>query len=300
MPNYNHSLFLPEAIESVLSQSYADYEFIIIDNCSTDESAAIIETFAKQDRRIIYTVNKYNIGPVQNLNLCLTYATGDYVKYLFSDDAFVSNVAVEKMVSVLNAHPNVSLVASGRNVIDDKSHIIKVASSYREKGRYPGAQIISDCLMEQRNKIGEPSAAMFRKKYAVRGFDTRYRQIVDLEMWFHLLEQGDFYYINEPLCSFRVHHNQQTQINIAQQTVSQEAFQLLNDYAIKPYVSLSPLKREYMFFVPVYAVWKQYLKKQISLRFALDSINRHYSILKFFLFYPVFKIYKFIRTFSRR
>lgn len=296
MPNYNHSLFLPEAIESVISQSYSDYEFIIIDNCSTDRSVEVIEKYSQQDRRISYKVNKSNIGPVENINLCLTYAKGDYIKYLFSDDAFVSNRAVEEMVSVLNVCNNVSLVASKRNVIDDKSNIIKVTPSYRRAGECPGIRIINDCLIEQRNMIGEPSAVMFRRKHAIRGFDTRYRQIVDLEMWFHLLEQGDFFYIDKPLCSFRSHPNQQTQINIAQRALSDEAFQLLEDYANKPYIHLSSIKREYMFFVPVYAVWKQYKKNEITMRCALDKIKKHYRIFHFFLFYPVFKIYRLVRS----
>ncbi len=304
MPTYNFDRYLPEAIESVLKQSYGDFEFIIIDDCSKDNSVEVIKRYAEKDKRIIFKVNEDNLGMVNNWNLSLKYAQGEYIKFLFGDDVLVSDKALERMVLVLDTKDDIALVATARNVIDDRSVIRQVLSEYKGSIGYVGTDIIQDCLVEQKNKIGEPSVVMFRRKHASRGFDGRYRQAVDLEMWFHILEQGNFAYIDEPLCSFRSHPNQQTQINIAQRVLSDEAFQLLEDYANKPYINLSPVKREYMRYVPVYAVWKQYKKKQITLQSALDKIRKHYNILKFIIFYPVFKVYKFskstIRPITRR
>ncbi len=299
MPNYNYANFLPDAIESALRQSYTNFEFIIFDNHSTDRSAEIISGYAKKDRRIIFNVNKDNIGFVNNLNLCLQYAKGDYIKFLLSDDLFASERTLEIMVGVLDTHQEISLVATARNMIDEKSNIIKVLSEYHGKVGYAGTMIIQDCLIEQKNKIGEPSVVMFRKKHAARGFNTRYRQSVDLEMWFHILEQGNFAYIDEPLCSFRDHPNQQTKVNIARVTLVDEAFQLLTDYANKHYVKLSRIKKEYMHYIPAYAVWKLFKKGRITREAALEKIKNHYNIFKFFTLYPFFKLYKFIRSIAR-
>lgn len=299
MPNYNLAPYLPEAIESALKQSYTDFEFIIIDNCSTDNSRDIIQRYAESDPRIRFSVNDHNVGMVNNLNLCLQHAKGDYIKYLLSDDLFASPKALEKMVSVLDANKDIALVATARNVIDDRSVIRQVLSEYKGSTCYVGTDIIQECLLEQKNKIGEPSVVLFRKKHADRGFDSRYRQAVDLEMWFYVLEQGNFAYLDEPLCSFRSHPKQQTHVNISQRVVSDEAFKLLEDYANKPYVDLSKFKREYMLYVPVYAVWKQYKKKQISRQEALSKIKKHYTVFKFILFYPVFKACKFIKSIIR-
>jgi len=299
MPNFNFSRYLPESIDSALQQSYSNFEFLIIDNCSTDNSVEIIKKYAEKDHRIIFFANKYNIGLIDNLNLCLTYAKCDYIKFIFSDDTFVSNNTLGKMVSILDAYEGVSLVATSRNIIDEHSNIIKVLSEYNGKIGYPGTKIIKDCLIEQKNKIGEPSAVMFRKKHAIRGFDRRYRQVVDLEMWFHILEQGDFAYIDEALCSFRIHPDQQTKINIAQFVLSDELFQLVEDYSNKPYVNFSRLKREYMLYIPSYATWKLYKKRKISKKIAINKIRDHYSVFKFFFFYPLYKLFKFFRSIIR-
>src|SRR5512143_1505875 len=140
MPNYNFAQYLPEAIESVLKQSYTNYEFIIIDNCSTDNSADIIKRYAESDSRIQFSVNKYNIGMVNNLNLCLKKAQGDYIKFLFSDDMLASDKAVERMVSILDSDQEIALVATSRYLIDDRSNIKKVISEYQEKKEYVGTE----------------------------------------------------------------------------------------------------------------------------------------------------------------
>ena len=295
MPNYNFAQYLPEAIESVLKQSYTNYEFIIIDNCSTDNSEDIINRHAETDSRIQFSVNKQNIGLVNNLNLCLNKAQGDYIKFLFSDDMLASDKALERMVSVLDANEEIALVATSRYLIDDRSNIKKVLSEYQGKTEYIGTEIIQDCLIEQKNRIGEPSVVMFRRKHVRRGFDGRYRQAVDLEMWFHILEQGNFVYINEPLCSFREHPQQQTHININDVSVLEEPFLLLQDYSNKPYIKMPRLTKEYMLYVPVYAIWKLYKKKRISKQDAITKIKEHYNFYKFVIYYPFFKVYKFMK-----
>jgi len=295
MPNYNFAQYLPEAIESVLRQSYTDYEFIIIDNCSTDNSADIIKRYAESDSRIRFSINRSNIGLVNNMNLCLEQAQGDYIKFLFSDDMLASDQAVKRMVCELDSDHEVALVATSRYLIDDISNIKKVLSEYRGETKYTGTRIIQDCLIEQKNKIGEPSVVMFRKENAARGFDGRYRQAVDLEMWFHILEQGKFIYLNEPLCAFREHPGQQTHVNISDVSVIEEPFLLLRDYANKPYVRVSRFTREYMLYVPVYSIWKLYKKKRITKRDAITKIKEHYNYHKFILYYPLFKAYKFMK-----
>ena len=75
---------------------------------------------------------------------------------------------------------------------------------------------------------------MFRKKDARRGFDPKYRQIVDLEMWFHLLEQGDLAYTREPLCAFRCHPLQQTERNKNNGIAWKEHALFFSSHAIKP------------------------------------------------------------------
>src|SRR6185437_2301851 len=99
-----------------------------------------------------------------------------------------------------------------------------------------GTGIVTRCLFEQRNLIGGPSAVMFRRALATRGFDEDFFVMADLEMWFHLLEQGCFVYIREPLCAFRTHSRQQTEKDRSALAPALENRELLRKYLHKDYV----------------------------------------------------------------
>ena len=294
MPTYNFARYLPEAIESVLTQTYRDFELLIIDDCSQDGSADLIAGYAKNDARIRFRINERNAGMVENWNLCLSHARGDYIKFLFGDDLFASATTVSRMAELLDSRDDISLVTSARNVVNERSERLEIVSFYTGEETYAGTDIIQDCLLWHKNKIGEPSAVMFRKKHAGCGFDPRYRQIVDLDMWFRILEQGRFAYIDEPLVSFRSHPLQQTRHNIANfRLIIDESFLLLADFSNKPYVKLSGMKKLYMRYQPLYSIWKLYKQhRKISRREAIELIGQRYSVRKFFFIYPLYRLYK--------
>src|SRR5439155_20938433 len=89
------------------------------------------------------------------------------------------------------------------------------------------------CLAEG-NIVGEPSAVMFRRSAAARGFSEAYAQLVDLEMWLHLLERGPLVFTPEPLCSFRRHPLQQTEANKETGVHNSEILRLVLDYGASP------------------------------------------------------------------
>ena len=209
--SFNYGRFLPEAIESVLEQSWQDFELIISDDCSTDDSVAIAQSYAQKDSRIVVEVAPANRGMVKNRNACLALTRGDYVKWLHADDFLCSRDTLARMVAVLEANRAVSLVASARRIVNEQSESIDIWSCFNQERAIAGTTVISRCLFEQRNLIGGPSAVMFRRALAGRGFDEAFFVMADLEMWFHLLEQGCFAYIREPLCALRTHGRQQTE-----------------------------------------------------------------------------------------
>ncbi len=93
--SFNYGRFLPEAIESVLGQSFQDFEVIISDDCSTDDSFAIAQRYAERDDRIRAMQNAHNLGMVKNRNAGLALARGEYVKTLHADDFLCSPEALE-------------------------------------------------------------------------------------------------------------------------------------------------------------------------------------------------------------
>jgi glycosyltransferase involved in cell wall biosynthesis len=233
IPTYNYARYLPEAIESVLEQDWRDLELLISDDDSTDGSAEVIAAYAAKDSRIRFQTHPTNLGMVQNWNWCLSEARGEYIKFLFGDDKLASRQALGKLLKLLETNPSAALASSARYVLGEKSEILALWDDFRKSGVHHGPEVMVRCLNETGNLIGEPSAALFRKRDAARGFNLRYRQLVDLEFWFHLLEQGDFIYSSEPLCCFRKHAEQQSAVNGAEGIGKWELFELFADYRAK-------------------------------------------------------------------
>ena len=234
IPTYNYARFLPEAIESVLAQDFRDFELLIVDDCSADDTAGIVRPFCARDARVHFSANAGNLGMVNNWNHCLEQARGEYIKFLFGDDKLCHPQALGKMIALLERHPSATLAASARVILDEKSKVVDVWRPLAE-GCHNGRTIITACLMENgKNLVGEPSAVLFRKSDARRGFDARYRQVVDVEMWFQLLEKGDLAYTREPLCAFRCHPLQQTERNTDSGVAWKEHALFIASHAIQP------------------------------------------------------------------
>jgi glycosyltransferase involved in cell wall biosynthesis len=236
--SFNYGRFLPEAIESVLDQSFQDFELIIADDRSTDGSVEIAQSYAQKDARIKIEVAPVHRGMVKNRNACLSLAHGEYIKWLHADDFLCSCEALARMAAALAANHAVSLVASARQIVNEQSKPIDVWSGFEQERPIAGASVIRRCLFEQRNLIGGPSAVMFRRALAARGFDESFFVMADLEMWFHLLEQGCFAYLREPLCAFRSHRQQQTQRDRSALAPALENRELLRRYVHRNYVQL--------------------------------------------------------------
>ena len=255
IPTYNYVRYLPEAIESVLEQDWRDLELLISDDCSTDGSGEVIAQYAAKDSRIRFQIHPTNLGMVQNWNWCLSEARGEYIKFLFGDDKLACPQALGKLLQLLAANTSVALAASARYVIGEHSEVLETWDHFCTPGVHSSPEVIARCLEEDRNLIGEPSAVLFRRRDAARGFNLRYRQIVDMEMWFHLLEQGSFAYTREPLCCFRKHAQQQTEVNRVGQTGEREALRLFAEYQAKPF--LGPNRLRACLFATLYKLRKR-------------------------------------------
>lgn len=247
IPTYNYARFLAEAVESVLAQDFRDFELLIVDDCSDDNTAEVVKPFCSRDARVRFTVNSANLGMVKNWNYCLEQARGEYIKFLFGDDKLFHPQTLSKMVALLEKHPAATLASAARAILDERSRAIDIMRPLAE-GHHNGRRIIASCLMENANLIGEPSAVLFRKRDARRGFDPKYMQIVDLEMWFHLLEKGSLAYTREPLCGFRQHARQQTALNSTVDLAWKEHTLFFTNCTAKPW-----LPRKIHFF-PLFAL----------------------------------------------
>lgn len=205
MPTYNYGSYLAKAIESVLNQTYRDFELIIVDNSSTDDTGKIV-SFYQNDSRVKYFRNAQNIGNINNFNKALEYANGEYIKFLFSDD-FVHPEALEDFVNVLDNNLSVSLVTSYFEYFGSMSKIHKQP----QVGKLSGYEAIKSTIING-NWIGSPSNVIFRKScYDGNGFSNKWRWWSDLEFWHRIMGVGDLYVVPKVLSGFRYHDSSATQ-----------------------------------------------------------------------------------------
>ncbi|MFH1867224.1 MAG: glycosyltransferase [Patescibacteria group bacterium] len=118
LPTYNGSKFISLAIDSVLKQNYSDWELIVINDGSTDNTAKLIQDYQRQDRRIKYLKNEKNLGIQKSLNKGLNQAAGELIARLDDDDLWLDNDKLKKQVDFLNNHPNHLLVGCGTVMVD--------------------------------------------------------------------------------------------------------------------------------------------------------------------------------------
>jgi glycosyltransferase involved in cell wall biosynthesis len=247
VPVYNGGRFLAECLDSILAQDFADMEILIADDGSTDGSQELIQSYAEKDRRIRRWCNPVNLGLAGNFNACLRAAQGDYVKYVLQDDLLLAPSAIRQMAQALEADPAVTLAGSASDVIDDQGNRLEIRNSFRRSGVMDGKAAIMHCLLRNGNRIGEPSVVMFRRTAAARGFDENYRQLIDLDFWFHLLEQGGFAYLAEPLCAFRRHAAQQTAVNRQSGAHVQDELMLAWHWLFRPWLGTMAGRRRVWF-----------------------------------------------------
>ena len=112
MSSYNNAVYLPDALESALGQSFNDWELLVVNDNSSDGTKDILETYKNKDSRIIIWTNQTNQGLTKNLNTALDKAQGEYIARLDSDDIWSDKQKLEKQVDFLNKNPNCCLVGT--------------------------------------------------------------------------------------------------------------------------------------------------------------------------------------------
>ena len=206
IPTYRGAAHLAAAIDSVLAQSLADFELIVIDDHSPDETAQVLAGYS--DPRLTCLRNPVNLGPAGNWNRCLSEARGQYFKLLPHDDVLAPQ-CLERQVAVLEADRDerIALVFSARNVLGPDGRLLtRRGYPGGREGRIAAAEVIRSCIRRGTNLLGEPGAVLLRRALTGRvgAFDAAHPYVIDLEYWFRLLAHGDAWYCREALAGFRV------------------------------------------------------------------------------------------------
>jgi len=203
MPVYNRQDFLPEAIESILGQTFGDFEFLIVDDCSTDQSLAIALEYQKRDPRIRIHRHGHNAGIVGARNTGLRLASGKYIAWMDSDDISLPE-RIEKQFLFMESHPEVGVISSNAIEIDEKG---KPLSNIR----MPQSNILITWSFCFYDPIINPAVMARRELYVAVG---GYRDMAkdrseyfpeDYDLWTRLYQSTQFYNIDENLLKLRKH-----------------------------------------------------------------------------------------------
>ena len=124
LPVYNGDNFIEQTLDSILSQTYKDFELIISDNASTDKTEKICNLYAEKDKRIRYSRNKENIGGAKNYNKVFALSKGEYFKWAAHDD-IISPTFLERCVEALDRDPSIVLCYSKMQYIDKDGQFLK-------------------------------------------------------------------------------------------------------------------------------------------------------------------------------
>ena len=204
IPVFNGENEIADSIQSVLNQTFLNFELVVIDDCSTDRTLDVARSFS--DPRIRIIQNEANLGYIGNFNRTVSEAKGKYLKILCHDDVIVPSCLEMQLEPFLESQGNGVSISTGLKKVVNSDRI-EVISPQGLKGstRYvDGTSIVRKCVRAGRNLIGETSVTLVRTDdlRKIGSFQTKYT--LDLNMWFRVLQLGDLYFTNEIVSEFRI------------------------------------------------------------------------------------------------
>ena len=261
LPTYNGEKYISEAIESVLSQTFQDWELIIVNDCSTDSTEAIVNEYIKKDSRIKKISNKTNQKLPRSLNIGFFSAKGDYLTWTSDDNIFLPN-ALYEMNKYLDENVNEVMVQTKYNFIDNNGKFLCESGRYDEEAIYVN-NCVGACFLYRRevlNTVGDYNPDKFL--------------IEDYDYWLRILfRYGSIGSINTVLYKYRRHEGS-----------------LTNTRAKAIHIKLLELRMEYLGELLNILVNRKDLLCEIYYEFKQgDMINDHIKNI-FFSIVPELKI----------
>lgn len=190
LPAYNAELYLKEALDSILQQTFTNFELIILNDGSTDSTEDIILSY--EDSRIVYVKNQENLGLIGTLNKGISLAKGKYIARMDADDIALPK-RLSKQISFLEANTQYGVVGAFAQIIDSKEiYKVPITNEAIKAFLYIDSPFI------------HPSVVIRKDLLSSNLYDHQYHRIEDYELWVRLSAQTKFYNIPEILLKYRV------------------------------------------------------------------------------------------------
>ena len=195
MPNYNCEKFLSETIDSVISQTYADWELLIVDDCSTDNSVEVIKSYCEKDSRIKLFVNDKNSGAAASRNWALREATGKWIAFLDSDDLWLPEKLKKQLAFMVENGYSFSFTKY-RQIDEDSNSLGQIVVGPKKISR----KNLKYCCCY----LGCLTVMYDAEQVGLIQIDESIRKRNDDAMWLKVRKFTDAYYLDELLAQYRV------------------------------------------------------------------------------------------------
>ena len=197
---YNNGLFFKDCYHSVIEQTYPNWEVIIVDDGSTDDSFSVIQALIKNDTRFKLFSNEKNSGCGYTKQRCVSLSTGEICGFLDPDDT-LETIALEKMVLAHLKHPEVSVVTSKYYLVDINLQNKTICTH--------GEVIPANYSYLTYGKGALTAFATFKNNYykKTNGIDAKFTRAVDQDLYYKLEEVGTHYFLDEVLYNYRINNN---------------------------------------------------------------------------------------------
>jgi hypothetical protein len=211
MSVFNGQAFLSEAIESILSQTFRDFEFIVIDDGSTDRTAEILASYASRDERM-RVLQQENKGRAESLNIGIGLAKGDYIARMDADDVAMPH-RLKEQVDFMERHAEVGLLSGAFELIDTTGQVINTV-------RLPLEDSEIKSVMLRHNAMCHP-AVLMRKEVVVAsgGYRKPLLDADDYDLWLRMSERSRLANLGKPVLQYRIHSDQVSVRNLRHQVL---------------------------------------------------------------------------------
>jgi glycosyltransferase involved in cell wall biosynthesis len=196
MPVYNAFNYVEESIKSILNQTYTDFELIILNDKSTDNSLDILKKMAASDQRIILVDKEKNSGPAVVRNQGVETSKGNYIAFMDADDISLPN-RFEKQIQLLDNHPEIEVCGSWFTLFGESIEDQQI--EHYENHDDLKVHFLNECY------IGNPTVMCRKEVFKSGQFDGTYFPMDDYELWARLIAKHHFYNIQESLLRYRWH-----------------------------------------------------------------------------------------------
>lgn len=206
IPAFNAGKFIEQAVDSVLAQTYSNYEIIIVDDGSSDDTVERLRSYGDK----VTVISQPNRGVSSARNAGIMRARGEWIAFLDADDYWEPE-KLEKQVNFIKQNPDMILVHTGKRLFDEKGTVEYDEASYHQLRQSADFRslLVRNCI--------NTSSVMVRKDIVVEAgmFDSTIRHFEDQDLWLRLAKKGRFGYIPEDLFHYRIHGTQATSLTSA-------------------------------------------------------------------------------------